>query len=204
MDLQAIQKLAEESMAQRLSHPDREPGYIYHHGKRVAQIALQLRELIFPGDESYDDVLLVGGWFHDVGKGIEPHWEYGALLCREILRELVPPGKLEQIVEIVAGHTLRKQRKYPHYVQLIQDADILDHFGSQEIWLSFWHCAHRGKGLASALEFFQGKYLERAALVRSLLNYGQSVELFDEKDLFVRQFVKRLEREARGELVGGK
>ena len=113
MDLAAIKELAWQSMGERITHPQREKGFIYYHGQRVAAIALQLRELICPGDESYDQVILVGGWFHDVGKGLEPHWEYGALIAREMLKEHCSPRELEQIVEIVQGHTLRKQRDYP-------------------------------------------------------------------------------------------
>lgn len=201
MDLDALRELAWQSMGSRISHPGREPGYIYHHGQRVGSIALQLRQLIFPRDESLDRVILVGSWFHDVGKGIEPHWEYGALIVREMLKEHCPAGELEQIMEIVAGHTLRKQREYPPYVQLVQDADVLDHYGSMEIWLNFWFCARSGLGMERSWEFYAGEYLKQIERVRSLLNFPESVEFFDEKDRFVRQFVERFQREGRGELL---
>lgn len=201
MDLAAIKELAWQSMGERITHPQREKGFIYYHGQRVAAIALQLRELICPGDESYDQVILVGGWFHDVGKGLEPHWEYGALIAREMLKEHCSPRELEQIVEIVQGHTLRKQRDYPHYVQLVQDADILDHYGSLEIWLNFQYCALSGWGMERSWEFYAEKYGEQITKVRALLNFPQSVEFFDEKDRFVRQFVERFRREGRGELI---
>lgn len=202
MDLDSIRGLAWQSMGKRHSHPDRDPGYAYFHGQRVAKIAGQLRELIFPSVDIDDDVILVGSWFHDVGKGIEPHWEYGALMAREILKGHCPPDKLQQIVEIIGAHTLRKKKEYPYYVQLVQDADILDHFGSQEIWLNFWHSAYRRETLEHTLTYYRDAYTEHAQGVRRLLNYPESMEFFDEKDQFVRAFVERLRREALGELIG--
>ena len=202
MDLRLLKDKAWESMGTRHSHPDREPGYAYYHGQRVAKIALQLRELILPGQDSNDEAILLGGWFHDVGKGIEPHWEYGAMICRAILREHCPACKLGQIVEIVGAHALRKVKEYPDYVKLVQDADILDHFGSQEIWLNFWHSAYRREAAEHSLEFYRHFYTENASRVRALLNYPTSVQFFDEKDRFVQDFVDRFRRESEGELVG--
>lgn len=43
MDLAAIKELAWQSMGERITHPQREKGFIYYHGQRVAAIALQLR-----------------------------------------------------------------------------------------------------------------------------------------------------------------
>ncbi|NLL44006.1 MAG: HD domain-containing protein [Firmicutes bacterium] len=202
MDLDLIKDKAWQSMGTRHSHPDREPGYAYYHGQRVAKIGIQLRKLVFPDQSSYDDVIVVGSWFHDVGKGIEPHWEYGALICREILADLCPADTLEKIVEIVGSHTLRKAGHYPDYVKLVQDADILDHFGSQEIWLRFWHSAYRRRNVEDALRFQRDSYLPHISKVRQLLNFPQSIEFFDEKDRFVQEFMKRFAREAQGELCG--
>jgi uncharacterized protein len=202
MDKAVIRDKALQIMGKRHSHPDREPGYAYYHGQRVARIAQTLRELILPDRDLDDDVIMVGSWFHDVGKGIEPHWEYGSLICREVLHELCPPRQLEQIVEIVGSHTLRKTREYPHYVKLVQDADILDHFGSQEIWLNFWHSAYRREPLEHSLDFYRNSYTENARRVRALLNFAQSVEFFDEKDKFVNDFIERFAAESAGDLVG--
>ncbi|HHT90382.1 MAG: HD domain-containing protein [Bacillota bacterium] len=202
MDFVMLKEKAWESMGKRQSHPDREPGYAYYHGQRVGQIALRLREKILPDQDSYDPIILLGAWFHDVGKGIEPHWEYGALICRELLRDHVPPCKLDLIVEIVGAHTLRKTREYPDYVRLVQDADILDHFGSQEIWLNFWHSAYRRETVEHSLQFYRDHYVEQAQRVRKLLNYRESLEFFDEKDRFVQDFVERFRRESAGELFG--
>ncbi|HHT67920.1 MAG TPA: HD domain-containing protein [Firmicutes bacterium] len=201
MDLDLIKERARRSMGKRHSHAEREPGYAFFHGQRVGKIAGQLRELIYPNREEHDDVILVGGWFHDVGKGIEPHWEYGALIAREILCDVCPEEELNQIVEIVGTHTLRKRKDYPYYVKLVQDADILDHFGSQEIWLNFWHSSYHRETVEHTLAYYRDSYVENAERVRDLLNYPESVAFFDEKDQFVRTFIDRFRREAAGELV---
>lgn len=204
MDLVLIEQKAREVMGERLSHRYREPGYIFTHGQRVGRIALQLRKLIYPGQEQDDSVILVGSWFHDVGKGIEPHWEYGALLVRELLRDLCSPVELGQIAEIVGNHTLRKQKPFPAHVKLVQDADILDHFGSQEIWLNFNRAARSGGGLGESLRFYDEQYAANVLKARKLLNYREAIEFFDKKDEFVQEFVERFRLEATGGLFAEK
>lgn len=200
MDLGQIKEVARQTMGERLTHPYREPGFIFHHGQRVGNLALQLRELIFPGAKENDAVLLVGGWFHDLGKGLEPHWETGPLLAGEILKNHCPKEQLEQIKEIIGGHTLRKKKAYPPYVQLVQDADLLDHFGTLEIWLNFWYTAGTKGTVSDALHFYQTEYKTRVEQVRPLLNYAQSQEFFEERDGFVGEFMERLQREGAGKL----
>lgn len=201
MDLDAIREKALEMMGKRRSHPNREPGYIYFHGQRVGSIALQLRKLIFPGKQEHDQVILVGSWFHDLAKGLEPHWEYGTLLASRILHSFCPSEQLSLILEIIECHTLRKERQYPFYVRLVQDADLLDHFGSQEVWLNFYHSACTGAGTAASLAYFEGRYGKQARKLRKLLNFEESVHFFDEKDQFVREFAERFRQEAEGRLM---
>lgn len=201
MDVVKIQKLAWSFLGERQSHPNREPGYTFYHGQRVAKIALQLRELIYPNQSSADEVIMVASWFHDLAKGIEPHWHYGALIAGEILQDYCDEEDLLKIQEIIRNHTLRKEQEYPFYVRLVQDADTLDHYGSQEIWLNFLHTAHARQNIDYVLEFYQADYQEHAHKSRCLLNYQLAVDYFDEKDRFVRDFVERFAKEGRGGLV---
>lgn len=201
MDLNKIAEIAQNLMIDRCSHPYREQGYVYYHGQRVGQIALQLRELVFPHETKHDEVILVGSWFHDLGKGIEPHWEYGAVLVEAVLEDYCSEGELAKIKEIVAGHTLRKEKKYPFYVQLVQDADILDHFGTQDIWLNFTRCGYTGKGMDDSLDFYEEIYDTRMKTIRRLLNFEVSMEAFDEKDRFLHDFIRRFRKEGKGELI---
>ncbi len=200
MDLAAIEKLAYKKMGRRQTHPYREPGYIFYHGQRVAGLALQLRELIFPAETGDDEVIVIGSWFHDVAKGIEPHWEYGAHLAGKILKKYCPPQKLAQIQEIIRGHTLRKEKDYPNYVKLVQDADILDHYGTMEIWLNFSYAAGQKGTVSDVWEFYDEEYKKRLKRVKALLNYALSVEIFEEKDQFVQDFMARLRSEGEGNL----
>ena len=196
MDLDAMRELAHKAMVRRCTHPDRERGFVYYHGQRVAEIALQLRELIFPGEESWDEVITAAGWFHDVGKGIECTGSMGPCWSEMLKDHCCPRSGADcGIVSIPSanrGSTL---------MQLVQDADILDHFGTLDIWLDFWHCACRGKGLEDALEFYGDEYLQKVESVASLLNFPESVEILQEKMLFAREFAERFRREAAGELI---
>lgn len=56
-------------------------------------------------------------------------------------------------------------------MQLVQDADILDHYGSLEIWLNFQYCALSGWGMERSWEFYAEKYGEQITKVRALLNF---------------------------------
>jgi len=137
MDLDAIRK--SKKMMQK--HRSRYMAMFITTVKGVGEIALQLREMIFPTEPEYDQVILVGAWLHDIGKGDRaPLGVWGAARAADSQR-LLPPEQLEQIAQIVGGHTLRKQKPFPFYVKLVQDSDILDHFGTQEIWLSFNYAA---------------------------------------------------------------
>lgn len=202
MNLEEIRKLALKTMGKRQSHVSREKGYVYFHGQRVARIALTLRTLIYPERTEEDQAILVGGWFHDVGKGIEPHWEYGAVLTKKILEEYCAEPQLAKIVEVVGGHTLRKQKDYPYYVQLVQDADILDHFGSQDVWLSFLYAAANDGNIESTLAYWETEYPKEREKVVAALNFPQSIEFFLEKDRFLGEFVERFRLESTGELWG--
>lgn len=46
MDIEKIDPIARERMAPRRPDPSREPGFICHHCRRTAQIALHLAEQI--------------------------------------------------------------------------------------------------------------------------------------------------------------
>lgn len=85
MNFERLEALAEKTMGKRKSHIEREIGAVYFHGKRVAVGVLQLREKLFSEDGSHDEILRCAGLFHDIGKGIEPHPQTGALLVRKLL-----------------------------------------------------------------------------------------------------------------------
>ncbi len=201
MDLAKIRELAFKHMSNRKAHNEREKGFIYYHGQRVANIALELRKMILPTDDNCDEVIIAAAYFHDIAKGIEPHSYYGSNLVQEILKDYCNPKELALICEIIRCHQFRdKSRNYSDYVKIIQDADILDHVGVVEIWMNFSYYAHKDGTLTDSLEFYQTEYDSLANKMRDVLNYDVSLEIYDEKNLFVKDFIKRLSIEAVGKI----
>lgn len=199
MDLKIIKELAYKHMINRKPHDDRERGYIYYHGERVARLSIELRKKLFPNDNEYDQHIIVAALFHDVGKGLNPHAEYGAVLVKEILKDYCEEDEIEIIAEIIGYHqTKRKENDYPEYVKIVQDADILDRFGTLEIWLNFQKSAHQSAPISRSLEFYRKDFEGYAKYMRDILNYDLSKEILDEKIKFSRSFIKRLEVEAQG------
>jgi len=200
MNLTAIKPLAEQQK-RRKAHIDREKGSIYYHGQRVANTVLQLRRMILPDDESHDEILTAAAWFHDIGKDIEPHAHTGALLTRDILQEHCTAEELDEICELIALHCDRKpDRTYSPWVKLLQDADLLDHFGSAGVWIMFMIAASKGES-PEQTQVRLDDFLPRYDRNRALINYPQSIEFFDEKVTFEREFFERFRLEAEGNLL---
>ena len=201
MDLQLVKQRAFEHLGKRKAHRHREVGFIYHHGVRVANFVVNLRRLVLPEDGSKDEILQAAAYFHDVAKGIEPHAKYGAVLVRELLQDICTRDEIEEIADLIACHAQRKKRSYNVFEMLLQDADLLDHFGTIDIWMSFCYCAIADKNIDYSIEFYDTEFKEMAAKNRSLLNFEVSERIFDEKLAFEDSFMQRLIIENRGDIV---
>lgn len=201
MDLQLIKARAFENLGKRKAHRRRETGFIYYHGERTAKLVISLRKLVLPEDTSMDDILQTAAFFHDVAKGIEPHSKYGAVLAREMLQDLCSEEELEKICELISLHTSRKKGNCDDYAKLLQDADLLDHFGSIELWMGIHYAAAEDWNVNTLVEFYQGEFNEMAAKNRSLINYEVSERIFDDKFEFTHKFAERLAAENKGEIV---
>ncbi|MEF2965835.1 HD domain-containing protein [Paenibacillus sp. M1] len=201
MNLDRINEIAFKTMGNRKSHLYREKGFIYYHCQRVAKLAINLRKELFSEQGSIDDIIYVGALFHDVAKGIEPHNETGAQLVKSLLRDELPPENLELVSDIIARHNTRDRNELPFYIKIVQDADILDHFGTLEIWLKIMYSAHAEENVFDAISLWDSedymKYLESS---RSALNYAKSQEIFDMKIQFEKQFQDRFKLECKGEI----
>ncbi len=200
MDFERLEALAEKYMGHRKSHIEREIGHVYFHGKRVANGILHLRKKILPEDASFDEILRCAGLFHDLGKGIEPHPRTGALLARELLAEELTAPELEAVCGLIAVHDDRKPGStHSPWVKLLQDADLLDHFGIQGIWLSFTYYAYMGqKGMAELPEFYETEWKPMVSKNRKLLNFPFSREIFDEKTTYEWSVIQRMKVEGGG------
>ena len=84
MNLERIAALAKKYLMRR-AHLERETGFIYAHGQRVASGVIELRRRV-TDDASHDDLLRCAAIFHDVGKGIGEHGQTGAVMVRFLLR----------------------------------------------------------------------------------------------------------------------
>lgn len=204
MDFKRLEAQAEQAMGHRKSHVEREIGHVYFHGKRVANSVLLLRERVFPNDASHDDVLRCAGLFHDLGKGINPHARTGAILARELLQGAMTAEELDEVCQLISIHDDRHPESDVHspWAKLLQDADLLDHFGIQGVWLSFTYNAYMGqKGMMDLPAFYETEWKPMVVKNRERLNFPESKEIFDEKTAYEWSVIQRLQLEGEGNLI---
>lgn len=201
MNLHKINEIALETMSKRKSHIRRERGFIYYHGQRVAKISINLRKKLYPEDSSMDDLIYVASLFHDVTKGIEPHHETGAHMVKLLLKDECSTEQLDIISNIILHHNNRGSDDLPHYIKIVQDADIIDHFGTAEVWLKFFHSAHTEESVLDALRYWESEdYSTYVKQSRAALNYDLSKKIFDRRVEFEQQFIDRFKSEVHGDL----
>jgi uncharacterized protein len=200
MDMIAIKKVAFELMEDKNSHSWKERGNKYYHGERVASLALKLRKLIFPEDDSHDDILTVAAWFHDIMNGNEQHAVLGAERTREVLADYCSKDELEAICEIISVHDDRYtgRDRYSNYIKLHQDADHLDHFGTYDIWMTFLYAIPHEQKLSDTVDFLVNTRPTQDEKYRNELNFDISKVIYDEKSDFVKYFSERFQVEANG------
>ena len=204
MDFQKLDRIAFRLMGKRKSHLEREVGAAYFHGKRTGKGAVELRKRLFPEDDSMDEILLCAGMFHDMCKGLEPHSDNAAFLCRKVLAEELTAEEMEQVCRLIAAHDKRHPGTDVNTVweQLLQDADILDHYGSQGIWMSNTYYVYHGQREMAALgEFYFDEWDKQCQMDRVKLNFDLSKQIFDEKVAFEASVIRRMLQEADGKYM---
>lgn len=202
MNLEEVRRIAAESMAERRSHLEREPGHVYHHGLRTANLTGEIMSGM-EGDLSvFDPVLYTGALFHDVGKGFGAHNEAGADLAIRLLNGVCSPADLDRVCEIIRFHCIRKHGlDLDNGILAVQDADMIDHFGTQEVWLNFLFQAYNHGNQRDAIEYWESDdFRKQTARLRDLLNFELSKALFDDRVEFQEDFLARLKLEAEGRL----
>ena len=194
MDLIEIKEIAKHIMAERKAHLEREKGGVFYHGERVANLIIELRKEILPNDTSNDDILTIDALFHDCEKGIEPHDEYGSVVARHALKDLLPINELNKVCNLIKLHCMRnpKDNEYTDYTKLLQDADMIDNFGVYEIWMNIQYWAHTDGTFHDMIDFYKTNYENHISKNRTLLNYNVSKEIFDERTSFENEFIARL------------
>lgn len=202
MDFAALDAVAQKLMKKRKAHPEREQGSIYDHGQRVARLVITLREAVAPGDGSMDDVLRLAAMFHDIGKGIEPHAAFGAPIMRQAVKGLAEEEEAAEAARLIEAHCDRRPGEPVHdiWARLLQDADLLDHIGTYNIWMDIQYYAHTGGGVAAEAEFLRENAQPYAEHHRRQLNFEVSRRIYDDRIGFYLEYARRFQAEARGEV----
>jgi len=204
MDLEVIAKIAAGEMANKRSFPHKSLGDKYHHGQRVATLALRLRQILFPQLTDKDELLTVAAWFHDIYNGHEEyhkiHGEKGAELVRQLLANHCTAAELGEICGIIAIHDERPIETDSVALKLHQDADHLDHFGTDEIVEECSYSAVHDKSRTATITELQERYEMKSVIWKSQLHFELSRRIYDEKREFVRTFVERFKAELGGEI----
>lgn len=205
MDWAAIDERAAKLMKTRKAHRERERGFVYYHGKRVANSALELRRLILPEDPSGDTALRLAGMFHDVGKGLSPHAQYGAVILPEAVKDLVDDEELiRQAAQMIAHHGDRQIGESPYdiWTQLLQDADLLDHSGSYGVWMNAQFYSYFDGCMTDGAKYHAETSEQYFSDNVDLLNFDISKKIFRDKVDAEQAFFKRAALEAEGLFPG--
>lgn len=202
MDVEKLTAIAEKNMKGRRSHPERELGFTFYHGQRVANGVIALRKRV-TDDDTHDDLLRCAAMFHDVGKGFTAHGAAGAEMARYLLKDELSQDELNEVCRLIFAHERRSPGtdEWDVWAKLLQDADLLDHFGTVELWLNFHYCSYEDGSMRDSVDFYRDEFPQQLKKNREKLNFDVSKAIFDEKAEFVMAFAERMAKEARGDYV---
>lgn len=198
MQTEKILKIAEEEMKYRTSHPFKERGNKFYHGQRVGNIVRSLCDAL--GYDKNVEALVVAGWFHDARNGIEHHEKLGSDLARERLTGLCSECELELICRIISVHDQRDMENLDMATMIVQDADLLDHFGLFRAWFSFQNAVRDHLSMADVAENML-RECERDTVDNRSIHFDISREIYEEKVAYIRSFAERLAIEGNGGVV---
>ena len=148
----------EEILKQELSGKKDSAGrgeWTLDHCRRTARLAVALR--VAAGENPVlDDLLFAAGLFHDVAHDSVSHALHGAagaLRARELLGPVLEPEFLARVAAIIEAHDDRRPDDgRGAAAHLVQDADLLDHFGAARVWAEFGYAAKQGLRFEESLE----------------------------------------------------
>lgn len=195
MDIVKIEHNVSSVLKRSGAQQSREKGYVYFHGKRVAELAMKIFSEVKVSPEKIElDRIYIAGLMHDIGKGRKHHALAGSKLVPKYIDGEVSKDDLEVIQKLVREHNLRER---PNTCDLdsksVQDADALDHFGVQGVWLSVYITAQNGGNQGDMLKYYlsdehknyvEGKYY--------CLNFDISKKMFEERYTYQRDFLKAI------------
>lgn len=205
MNLKYIQELAQEVMMQRRSHPNVELGNKYFHGLRVANIVTELRQTLFPEHPEWDETLWVAALFHDIANDYTnpelDHQIAGAEMTAGILKDVCLAGEIEQITALIRTHDSRNPGgTATDPEKLLQDADLLDHLGTFDIWYIFSRASSSGMNMLELFDWFEKTRPGKDKRFYDGCHFELSRRLILDKCRFVNDFGRRYMTEAAGRL----
>ena len=200
MDLLKIKQIIFDELAEKSSHNWKEKGNKYHHGERVAKLILTLRNYIIPDDDGHDDILTVAAWFHDIMNGTDNHALLGAERTKELLSGYCSDYEMREIYDIIYRHDDRysDRESFSVYARLHQDADLLDHFGTFDIWTQFLYAVCHGQTILEEIKYMNEWRSELDTKYGGELNFEISKKIYDEKTEFYNYFADRFSVEGTG------
>lgn len=199
MNLNAIMDIAVTEMKYKSSHPFKELGNKFYHGQRVCETIKQLCGII--GYKNNIDTLMVAAWFHDICNGSENHELHGADKTRELLDSLCSNDELSTIYKLISLHDSRDNDNLTIETKILQDADLLDHFGVFEIWSSLHYALKENLSICATTELMFNNYNADFQKHYCLLHYECSKKIYIEKRLYVRDFITRMKVEGIGNFI---
>ena len=171
MDLKEIKQIAAQEMKNRASHKWKAAGNKYYHGLRTAKIAKELYRRL--GFGALPDTLTAAAWLHDIRNGKEEHERLGAEHVWEILQNCCTNEETEKIARLVLIHDSRDMQGLTDEEMVLQDADMLDHFGTFEIWEVFQYSGYHSIPLEETIKWMQDNCFPRYAGQAVALRYLQ-------------------------------
>lgn len=180
-----------------------ERGYRYYHGLRSAKLAgalAQAENLAVRHEELY-----IGAFLHDVGKadylGVG-HGPRGQEIIEAEIAHLFAPTELELVVNIVSNHyTRHKDSALPVEVLLVQDADALDHFGSNAVWLAFHWAKYQGRTQRETMQFYHNEDRQWRERALQGLNFARSRQEMGHRLARIEDFFTHWAKEEAGLLT---
>ncbi len=193
MDLVKIERIVSRQMKKLKARDCRENGYTYYHGKRVGELAIRILKSVEPAvEQNVLDLLSIAAMVHDIGKGKKHHAVVGAKMLPKLLGSELAEIEMAEVQRMVEEHNLREMpNECLPDSKALQDADVLDHFGAQGIWLGIYYTARNRGGQADMLEYFTGQeHQEYVDEKYAGLNFDISKEIFDKRYEYQKSYVK--------------